>query len=107
MDAIVKFLPDIIAINETWEKISSLKPFRNLQHYDYISNFLPNFTGGEVALYIKKTINYSLRNDLTHINKGIFESLFIDIQFSNDKITCGTVYRAPKQDRFSNNQFKV
>ena len=39
------------------------------------------------------------------MNEGIFESLFIDIQFDNDKITCGTIYRAPKQDRFSNNQF--
>ena len=41
------------------------------------------------------------------MNEGIFESLFIDIQFGNDKITCGTIYHAPKQDRFSNNQFIV
>ena len=53
------------------------------------------------------TINYTLRNDLTLMNEGIFEFLFIDIQFGNDKITCGTIYCAPKQDRFSNNQFKV
>ena len=103
----LKFLPDIIAINETWEKKSSLGQFRNLQHYDYISNFRPNLTGGGVALYIKKTINYTLRNGLTQMNEGIFESLFIDIQLGNDKITCGTIYRAPKQDRFSNNQFKT
>ena len=41
------------------------------------------------------------------MNKGIFESLFIVIHFGNDKITCSTIYRAPKQDRFSNNQFEV
>ena len=41
------------------------------------------------------------------MNEGIFQSLFIDIQFGNDKITCGTIYRTAKQDRFSNNQFKV
>ena len=103
----LKFLPDIIAINETWEKKSSLGQFRNLQNYDYISNFRPNLTGGGVALYIKKTINYTLINDLTQMNEGIFESLFIDIQLGNDKITCGTIYRAPKQDRFLNNQFKT
>ena len=68
-----------------------------------ISSFLPNLTGGGVALYIKKTINYTLRNDLTHMNEGIFESLFIDIKFGSGKITCGTLYRAPKQNRFSNN----
>ena len=56
---------------------------------------------------VETTYNYSLRNDLTLMNEGIFESLFIDIQFGNDKITCGTIYRAPKQDRFSNNQFIV
>ena len=88
-------------------KKSSLGQFRNLQHYDYISNFRPNLTGGGVALYIKKTINYTLRNDFTQMNQGIFESLFINIQLGNDKITCGTIYRAPKQDRFSNNQFKT
>ena len=54
----LKFLPDIIAINETWEKKSSLGQFRNLQYYDYISNFRPNLTGGGVALYINK--NYKL-----------------------------------------------
>ena len=78
-----------------------------MQHYDYISNFRPNLTGIGVALYIKKTINYTLRNDLTQMNEGIFESPFIDIQLGNDKITCGTIYRASKQDRFSNNQFKT
>ena len=103
----LKFLPDIIAINETWGKKSSLGQFRNLQHYDYISNFRPNLTGGGVALYIKKTINYTLSIDLTLMNERIFESLFIDIKFGNDKITYGTIYRAPKQDRFSNNQFIV
>ena len=35
------------------------------------------------------------------MNEGIFEFLFIDIQFGNDKITCGTIYCAPKQDRLS------
>ena len=51
-------------------------------------------------IHKKKTINYTLRNDLTHMHEGIFESLFIDIQLGNDKITCDTIYSAPKQDRF-------
>ena len=76
----------------------SLGQFGNLQHYDYISNFRPNLTGRGVALYIKKTINYALRNDLTLMNERIFQSLFIDIQFGNDKITCGTTYRTPKPE---------
>ena len=103
----LQFLPDIIAINETWEKKSSIGQFRNLQHYEYISNFRSNLNGGGVALYIKKTIHYALRYDLSHMDEGIFESLFIDVQLGKDKITCSTIYRSPKQDKFSNIQFQV
>ena len=103
----LQFLPDIIAINETWKKRSSIGQFRNLQHYEYISNFCSNLSGGVVALYIKKTINYTLRYDLSHMDKGIFESPFIYIQLGKDKITCGTIYRSSKQDKVSNIQFQV
>ena len=88
-------------------KKSSISQFRNLQHYDYISNFRSNLSGGGVALYIKKTINYTSRYDLSHMDEGIFESLFIDIQLSKDEITCGTNYRLPKQGKVSNIQFQV
>ena len=107
MDTIVKIFSRHISNLQNVEKKSSLGQFKNLQHYDYISNFRPNVTAERVAVYIKKTINHMLKNDSTHMNEGISKSIFIDIQFGNDKITCGTIYRAPKQDRFSNNQFKV
>ena len=55
----------------------------------------------------KKAINYTLRYDLSHMDQGIFESLFIDIQLGKDKITCGTIYCSPKQDKVSNIQFQV
>ena len=57
--------------------------------------------------YTKKTIHYTLRYDLSQMDEGIFESLFIDVQLGKDKITCGTIYRSPKQDKFSNIQFQV
>ena len=41
------------------------------------------------------------------MDEGIFESLFIDFQLGKDKITCGTIYRSPKQDKISNIQFQV
>ena len=45
--------------------------------------------------------------DLSHMDEGIFESLFIDIQLGKDKITSGTIYRSPKRDKVSNIQFQV
>jgi len=50
----LKFLPDVIAINETWEKNSSTGQFKNLHSYNYVSNFRKSLSGSGVALYIKK-----------------------------------------------------
>ena len=41
------------------------------------------------------------------MDEGFFELLFIDIQLGKNKITCGTIYRSPKQDKVSNIQFQV
>ena len=45
----LKLLPYILAINESREK-KSIGQFRNLKHYEYISNFRQNLRGGGVAL---------------------------------------------------------
>ena len=103
----LKLLPDILAINESWEKKSCIGQFRNLKHYKYISNFSQNLRGGGVALYMKKEIKYVPRYDLTHTDEENLESLFIDIQLSNEKMTYRTVYRLPKQDKSSNERFKL
>jgi len=39
------------------------------------------------------------------MKEGIFESLFIDLKFKNQIVTCGTIYRLPKQDNKSNLEF--
>ena len=103
----MKLLPDILAINETWGKKSSIGQFKNLKHYKYVSNFRKHLRGGGVALYIKEGIKYAPRYDLTYMDEGNFESLFIDIQLGNEKITCGTIYRLPKQDKSSNERFRL
>ena len=75
----LKLLPDILAINESWGKKSSIGQFKNLKHYEYISNLRQKLRGSGVTLYIKKEIKYVLRYDLTYMDEGNFESLFIDI----------------------------
>ena len=41
------------------------------------------------------------------MDEGNFEPLFIDIQLGNEKITSGTIYRSPKQDKSSNERFRL
>ena len=41
------------------------------------------------------------------MDEGNFESLFIDIQLGNEKITCGTINRSSKEDEFSNERFRL
>ena len=73
--------PDIIAINETWEKHDSFREYRNLSEYTYISNPQLKSKGGGVGLYIKDKLVFSLNSDLTTLNEKYFESIFITIQF--------------------------
>ena len=60
--------------------------------------------GGGVGLYIKDS---NVCNDLTLMNEQIFESIFINIQFMNKEITCGTIYRSPQtnQEQEASTQF--
>ena len=46
--------PDIIAINETWEKPSSSGQYKNLNGYNFISNLRLNSKGGGCNISIKE-----------------------------------------------------
>ena len=47
-------LPQVININETWEKPTSFGSYKNLAGYNYISNYRRMNTGGGVGMYIKQ-----------------------------------------------------
>ena len=57
------------------------------------------------GLYIKVSLNFHVCNDLTLMNEQIFESIFINIQFMNKEITCGTIYRSPQTNQEASTQF--
>ena len=44
-------------------------------------------------------------NDLTLMNEKIFELIFINIQFMNKEITCGTIYQSPQTKQEASSQF--
>ena len=98
-------LPQVIGINETWEKPTSFGSYKNLAGYNYISNYRWMNTGGGVGMYIKQGMKYKKNSELSIVKEGIFKSIFIDLHFKNKVVSCGTIYRAPKQDKQSVSEF--
>ena len=92
----IDFLPDVIALSEIWvSETSFFKP--NLNGYEYVFESSKNKAGG-VALFIKDSINYSLRNDLK-FNSFMCENLWIELWSSKSKKEIiGVIYRHPSHD---------
>ena len=61
-------------------------------------------TGG-VGMYIKQGMKYNKNSELSIMKEGMFESIFIDLHFKNKVVSCGTIYRDPKQDKQSVSEF--
>ena len=88
------------------DKTSAFSPYKNLDGYNFISNFHQKCIGGGVAFYIKDTTEFTLCDELTIMKKNFFESIFINIRNKNDTIKCGTIYRSPLNDSESNIKFR-
>ena len=58
-----------------------------------------------MGTYVKEGIDFTVRNDLTIMNKKLFESIFIDITCSNKSLTYGMLYRSPNMNPNSNSEF--
>ena len=97
--------PDIIAINETWEKPNSSGQYKNLNGYNFLSNPRLKSNGGGVGMYIKSNSVFSINPELSVMNEKIFESLFVTVSFKNKSIICGTIYRPPRRDNSSFESF--
>ena len=72
----LNFSFDIIAISETWENITN-EQFLNLAGFTKVSKMRSDGrTGGGVALFIKDTIPFKIRND---ISTNFCESVSIEV----------------------------
>ena len=77
----LNFSFDIIAISETWENITN-EQFLNLAGFTLVSKMRSDGrTGGGVALFIKDTIPFKIRND---ISTNFCESVFIEVPGSKN-----------------------
>ena len=92
--ALLNFPFDLIAISETKLKTDCAIPTNiDLQGYYLEKTTTDTFFGG-VALYIRKSFNYSVRKELSCSDKNVAESVFIEIERKNQKnIIVGCMYR--------------
>ena len=93
----LNFQPDIIGLTET--KITSKV---NSYYNPYLKNYVyhesrSNTFAGSVGVFIKKSLDVTIRNDLDITIPGIFETFWFDVKHkSRDKYsTIGIVYRHP------------
>lgn len=96
----------IIGITETWLRYTN-KEFCHLPDYKFISSCRDSHKrGGGVAFFVKKSLNFIVRHDLT-INTEEAEMLFIQfdktIFNTNQNVVIGVVYRPPSTniDKFN------
>ena len=90
----------IIALSESWLKDHSVDRY-GLHGYNAEHRFRPSRGGGGVSLFIKDSIEYSVREDLCCQNAHI-ETLFIEIAKENigksKNVLIGAIYRPPDTD---------
>ena len=101
LDKIEEFLNDMtrfldaIAISET-KLNSNSSSNNNIPHYNFPHNDSPTNAGG-VGFYIKDTLQFRLRNDLS-LNLPNCEDLWIQIKCKMSDIILAVIYRHPNKE---------
>ena len=64
-----------------------------------VTYYLPSFTScGGVGVFVINSLKYSIRNELCSAEKGLYETLWLDVFCNNktaNKLTFGIIYRHP------------
>ncbi len=85
---------DVILLCETFINERNTNLFE-IPGYNFISKHRKNLKGGGVAIYIRETIKYKNRDDISIFQEGEFESVFIEAEIFGREIIIGEVYRTP------------
>ena len=71
-------------------------------YHPFVSRCRLNERGGGVGLFIKDSLQYTIREDLSIFLPHVFESLFVETQITNTQnVIIGVIYRpntAPRAD---------
>ena len=84
---------DFILLCETFLNDFNCDYF-NIPGYNLVSKNRKSMNKGGVAIYIKHSINYKIRDDLSTFVEGEFESIFVEIMGTSPAIV-GEIYRVP------------
>ena len=88
-------LPDAIAISKT--KLNSTSSSNiGIPDYQFFHNDSPSMAGG-VGLYLKNTLKYRLRNNLS-LKIPYCENLWIEVESKISNFCLGVVYPHPKKN---------
>ena len=67
----------------------------NIDGFQKVEKHRIHSRGGGVALYINNKYEFSMRDDLSCFEEGLFESLFVEINTGTRNLILGEVYRVP------------
>jgi len=85
---------DMIILQETWQiNFSDLLALPNYQ--PLILKNRNNMRGGGVGVYIKKGINFKIRNDLEKFQIKTFENIVVELFYPNKSVIISNIYRSP------------
>ena len=94
--------PDIIALSETRITETVNKDYRpHLDNYRFIPSIPSKTRVGSVGVFVRNSLQISIREELCASEKGLYETLWFDV-LSNSKrykrFTIGVIYRHPGPD---------
>ena len=90
---------DILSFCETWLS-NDLEQIANFNGYNKIMKHKSTIKGGGLAIFIRETLKYKIRNDITVPTEfvDLFDGLFIQIDSKPNDIVIGVLYRSPSHN---------
>ena len=89
---------DVIGLTETWDSTTAPLNLEEVDQYHPIEKANGDTQNAGAALYVKKSLNYIRRDDITgKCNLAHTESLFVDIDSEKQNILVGVLYRHPNK----------
>ena len=103
--------PDLLGICETWLLPGQTGPYMSVDNYIFIENSRPTKDSqfqswGGVGMYIKSTLKYDKRDDLT-IMTEVLESIAVDVYLDGKPVTILNIYRPPKKKEKENKELFI
>ena len=89
--------PQIICLQEIFS-ISDPSLFKIPNYHEIIFKDRKKFKGGGIAIFVHKSLKFSIIEEYSLFHEMIIESLFIEVEFKNKKkVLIGNYYRSPSR----------